>query len=751
MLTEFKKVRSIGSFKEFESPNDNSLSFDKFNIIFGDNGNGKTTFTTILDSLNKNQSNLISQKKSLNSTDSPYSIIKFQNNQNYIFDGNWKLQRNELTTDLNKFIIFNEEFVKKNFFDISFEKEHKRNLHKIIFGERGIEINNQIEENQNKISELKRKIGLNCKDEILEIYNSDKTDLENFKQDHKNISENISEKQSINEIKKQPELKNLSLINLDVDKLISELGKDIDSESHNSAKIKVNEFRDLNFINPSDYENFIKIGSNNIRNNICPFCQREFDSDEIIELYKKYFNQEFETYKSNLSTLITNFNNYNLTLTKERQNQIISDNNNSLRYWNDKGLIFEELFEIDFEKILLLKNETEKELKLKKENISNIFNLEKIKNLKRIIEEINLEIRKYNEICEKNNEIINGYKTKLDNTNIQDLKDKEIKLKNILDRFDSKKEFYENFKLCIDKITELKTEMKTYIEEMSEEYLNTINDKLKKLGLKNLKLNKVDSVKVGTSKVMSVEIRLELDNANIDMNSNSDEKPAFNNTLSNGEKNALAFAFFLSKLEKMNLENKILVFDDPLTSLDDNRKRNVCLEIKYLRDKALQTIVLTHKNSFFKILYNETKDNAKTFELKKDNSNGSKLKKLDMVEHLKEDCEKRLEKLNKYLDEEFDYPELENDIRKVLERVISTKHYLERKKIGKTIVSYCGFNKLFWEKGKLIAEKPRIQSIYKIANDESHDDICEPIIYEKLTYDEKKDIVKEVFELINKI
>lgn len=579
MLTELKKVRSIGSFKEFESPNDNSLFFDKFNIIFGDNGNGKTTFTTILDSLNKNQPNLISQKKSLNSTNSPYSIIKFQNDQNYIFDGNWKLQRNELTTNLDKFIIFNEEFVKKNFFDISFEKEHKRNLHKIIFGERGVDINNQIEENQNKISELKEEIGVSCKDEILGIYNSDKTDLENFKQDHENIIKNISEKQSINEIKKQSELINLSLINLDVDKLISELEKNIDSESHNNAKIKVNEFRDLNFINPSDYEKFIKIGSNNIKNNICPFCQRELGSDEIIELYKNYFNQEFETYKSNLFTLITNFDNYNLTIEKERQNQIISNNNISLRYWNEKGLIFEELFEIDFEKILLLKNETEEELKLKKENISNIFNLEKIKNLKRLIEEINLEIRKYNRICEKNNEIINGYKTKLDNTNIQDLKDKEIKLKNILDRFDSKKEFYENFKLCIDKITELKTEMKTYIEEMSEEYLNTINDKLKKLGLKNLKLNKVDSVKVGTSKVMSVEIRLELDNANIDMNSNSDEKPAFNNTLSNGEKNALAFAFFLSKLEKMNLENKILVFDDPLTSLDDNRKRNVCLEI----------------------------------------------------------------------------------------------------------------------------------------------------------------------------
>jgi wobble nucleotide-excising tRNase len=61
-----------------------------------------------------------------------------------------------------------------------------------------------------------------------------------------------------------------------------------------------------------------------------------------------------------------------------------------------------------------------------------------------------------------------------------------------------------------------------------------------------------------------------------------DDLPHFKNTLSDSEKRTLAFAFFLSKLKNdKNLENKIIILDDPFSSFDENRKEKT---IQLFRD-----------------------------------------------------------------------------------------------------------------------------------------------------------------------
>lgn len=73
------------------------------------------------------------------------------------------------------------------------------------------------------------------------------------------------------------------------------------------------------------------------------------------------------------------------------------------------------------------------------------------------------------------------------------------------------------------------------------------------------------------------------------------------NALSEGDKNALAFAFFLIKLDlDPNLKDKTVVFDDPMTSLDGFRK--TCTEQQIIRyiDNTNQIIVLSHDLQFLK-------------------------------------------------------------------------------------------------------------------------------------------------------
>ena len=74
-------------------------------------------------------------------------------------------------------------------------------------------------------------------------------------------------------------------------------------------------------------------------------------------------------------------------------------------------------------------------------------------------------------------------------------------------------------------------------------------------------------------------------------------------TLSEGDKSALAFSFFLAKLNiSGNLEKKIIIFDDPISSFDYSRRNATINHLKRLGEKCNQIIVLTHDINFAKTL-----------------------------------------------------------------------------------------------------------------------------------------------------
>jgi wobble nucleotide-excising tRNase len=75
--------------------------------------------------------------------------------------------------------------------------------------------------------------------------------------------------------------------------------------------------------------------------------------------------------------------------------------------------------------------------------------------------------------------------------------------------------------------------------------------------------------------------------------------PAFRNTLSAGDRNTLALAFFFASLDlDPELANKVVVIDDPVSSLDEHRKLTTIQEIRRLAGQVGQVIVLSHDKGF---------------------------------------------------------------------------------------------------------------------------------------------------------
>lgn len=76
-------------------------------------------------------------------------------------------------------------------------------------------------------------------------------------------------------------------------------------------------------------------------------------------------------------------------------------------------------------------------------------------------------------------------------------------------------------------------------------------------------------------------------------------EPSFRNTLSSGDRNTLALAFFFASLDQdPALGDKIVVIDDPISSLDHHRSLTSVQEVRRLAERAGQVIVLSHNKAF---------------------------------------------------------------------------------------------------------------------------------------------------------
>ena len=81
--------------------------------------------------------------------------------------------------------------------------------------------------------------------------------------------------------------------------------------------------------------------------------------------------------------------------------------------------------------------------------------------------------------------------------------------------------------------------------------------------------------------------------------SGADGNHCFRNTLSAGDRNTLALAFFFASLENdPNQAQKIVVVDDPLTSLDEHRTLHTLQEMDRLARETAGMIILSHSKPF---------------------------------------------------------------------------------------------------------------------------------------------------------
>ena len=143
MINKVEQITSIGKYRAYQASG--QVNFKKLTLIYGDNGGGKTTLTSIFRSLTNNDPNIIRSRISTNHT-APQAAQITQIGTPNIFhtfgSSGW-------TVPFSDIEIFDIHFVNDNVYSgFDFNDEHRKQLHQFVIGAQGVAIQNQIKQNK---------------------------------------------------------------------------------------------------------------------------------------------------------------------------------------------------------------------------------------------------------------------------------------------------------------------------------------------------------------------------------------------------------------------------------------------------------------------------------------------------------------------------------------------------------------------------------------------------------------------------
>jgi len=145
MLRKVVSIANVGRFSSYSASGD--VEFAKLTAIFGENGRGKSTITSIIRSLQTGDGDHISERATLPSTSKPEVKIRLDGSMTDFKAGAW-------STPLSDIEVFDAQFISDNIFSgLEVDHDHKRNLYRVIVGEQGVILSKKVDELDGKIRE----------------------------------------------------------------------------------------------------------------------------------------------------------------------------------------------------------------------------------------------------------------------------------------------------------------------------------------------------------------------------------------------------------------------------------------------------------------------------------------------------------------------------------------------------------------------------------------------------------------------
>lgn len=611
MIERVISIMNVGKFVNCKAAGD--VTFRKLTLIYGENGRGKTTLCDILRSLSNGDSDRIAGRKTLGSDEPPLTEILITGGKRKFSNGSWCQPFPHLT-------IYDSAFVHENVYagDVV-DHEHKKNLYRVIVGEEGVRLARFVDELDASIRELNKqlktaKVAVERsvpKGMRIEAFIALEEDVEV----EKKIKEAETTVEALSEadaLKRRSGLTFLTLPTLP-EGLESLLKETLDDVSPDAEQV----VRDhLNSHMTNGQEQWLSSGHSMLKGDDCPFCGQSIDGVALISSYRSLFSNAYETLKGRLRAVQQTTNqSFGASLVPSLQKSL-AENQASSEYWtrfvtlpDQPSLNIDGEIKAAIEEVRLV---AERYLARKLAAPLEPFPVQQdFDSAIKRFDDAGRTVSEYNAFVTGSNAVIDQKKRQVDSGDLKNAQANVVNLKarkarqeqNVKDVCDEYKRLLAEKDALERCKNAAKVELDKYSDNVFGQYESRINQLLTMFNA-GFRITGTRRRYVGGTPSSSFELLINEVPVDVGDGGTPLASACFKNTLSSGDRNTLALAFFLAQLErKADLGDAVVVFDDPFTSQDRSRRTCTQQQINRLVQSVKQVIVLSHETTFLRMVW----------------------------------------------------------------------------------------------------------------------------------------------------
>lgn len=612
MITSINLIRNVGRFDSFTTGA--NQPFAQLSLIYAENGRGKTTLSAILRSLATGDPISINERRRLAAQHPPHVIVActggppaaaFQN-------GTW----NRTLPDL---VIFDDVFVDQNVYSgLIVGSDHRQNLHELILGAQGVALNQQLQAYIAQIEqhngELRRRSSAIPANERGALSIDDFCALPanpNIDQQIRIAEQNLAASRQHDPIRNTPNLQLLHLPEIDFAEIEAVLGSGLpDLDTATAERVQAH----LRTIGDGS-ERWVAEGMTrqnavaNVGRSACVFCSQDISESPVIAHYRAFFSEAYRAHQEDIRNADSSFNQTHSIAAALPFERSVNSLIERRRFWAEFGEI--PTINIDSAAVIADWNAL-------RTQIGQLFEQKKAGPLdavtvpdgvRSLVDAYNArrnEISALNQQLSAANQTIAAIKQHAAAANTATLAATLAQLKVAKARHTPATET-----LCQDYLTEKQAKAATeqqrdqarqaldqYRTQAFPAYEAAINRYLQRFNA-GYYLDSVRAVNTRGGPACSYSVVVNNTPVAVGGGDPRTGDHSFKNVLSAGDRNTLAIAFFLSSIElDPNRANRVVVVDDPVSSLDEHRSLTTVQEVRRLVSQVAQVVILSHSKPF---------------------------------------------------------------------------------------------------------------------------------------------------------
>ena len=611
MIRKLQLLRNIGLFDSVAAGANIALA--RLTLAYAENGRGKTTLAAILRSLATGDPIPIAERHRLAAQHPPHVVLDCDGAAQAAM-----FQNNAWNRTLANMVIFDEVFVNQNVYSgLAVEPEHRQNLHELILGAQGVALNQPLQQLVRQIEV--HNTALRAKEAAVPPAERGTLSVDDFcaLPARPDLDDAIRDAERQLAAAREPELVRsttpvdvLTLPAFDVDAIDRVLQEDLPSlDATAAARVQAH----LTALGPGGEpwvnEGMRRISSAGGASNACPFCAQDLGGSLVINHYRAYFSAAYVDLRRRVSETMTSIN-------RTHGGDVPAAFERAIRVAVERRQFWSRF--CDVHDIIVDTAAIARDWRAAREAITAKLNAKQGAPLERMAlgEEGRTAVSAYetrrqaitqlNNMLQETNGKIRVIKEQAATSNAAAIAADLARLKAVKARH-----MPATAALCTDYLSEKAAKAQTeqqreqaraaldqYRSNVFPGYQTAVNLYLQRFNA-GFRLDSVTSANTRSGPTCTYNVVINNTLVPVAGGAPLPGQPSFRNTLSSGDRNTLALAFFFASLDQdPGLANRIIVIDDPISSMDEHRALTTVQELRRLVSRAAQVIVLSHTKPF---------------------------------------------------------------------------------------------------------------------------------------------------------